>query len=361
MKATITFDESGNTGGTGLLNEDQPVFVLASCNFSMNEAETLLRDHVYTHQTNEAKFANLRKTASGRKRIIEFLRAVIQSPFAFKVMIYHKRFMVASKIIDILVEELARRDGMDLYKSGANIAMTNVLFYCTPVYCGTDRTIAMYRSFIGMVQKQDDASISKFYFDAWQVFSASISEKFQSTLAPILATEPHIKDILTGLNSNSLDPAIPCFFSLCDAWGREINDYFDIQHDASKPIFQEKEVLEACMSKDIPRSLIGYDSRKIDFPLRANGIVFADSKNDYRLQVADLLAGSFAFWAKGLATNCADDNLWDELNALNFDEFAGRSVWPADPKNMSSLEGFIDDGTGVNAVDFMAKHINLTG
>lgn len=360
MKATITFDESGNTGGSGLLNEDQPVFVLASCNFSMNEAETLLRDHVYTHQTNEAKFANLRKTASGRKRIVEFLRAVIQSPFAFKVMIYHKRFMVASKIIDILVEELARRDGIDLYKRGANISMANVLFYCTPVYCGTDRTLAMYRSFIEMVQKQDDASFSKFYFAVWQVYGASIDEQFQSSLAPILATEPQIKSILHGLNSNSLDPAIPCFFSLCDAWGREINDSFDILHDASKPIFQEKDVLEACMSKEIPRSLIGYDSRKIDFPLRANGIVFADSKIDYRLQVADLLAGSFAFWAKGLANNSMEDELWQELNALNFDGLSGRSVWPAGP-NMSSLEGFIDDGTGVNAIDYMAKHINLTG
>ena len=82
-------------------------------------------------------------------------------------------------------------------------------------------------------------------------------------------------------------------------WGQDLNENFDVLHDASKPIFQEKRILEAFMSEDIPRALIGYDIRKVEFPLRANGINFADSKKDYRLQIADLLAGSFSYWAKG--------------------------------------------------------------
>ena len=137
-----------------------------------------------------------------------------------KVMIYHKQYMVVTKIVDVLVEELARKDGIDLYKKGVNIALSNMLFYCTPVYCGKDRTLKMYQSFVDMVKKQDAASINNFYFAAWQVYSASIDEEHQSTLEPILATEPMIKNILQGLNSNSLDPAIPCFFHLCAVWGK---------------------------------------------------------------------------------------------------------------------------------------------
>ncbi|MDD1607025.1 MAG: hypothetical protein LUQ18_00660, partial [Methylococcaceae bacterium] len=154
-------------------------------------------------------------------------------------------------------------------------------------------------------------------------------------------------------------PAIPCFFSLCAAWGQEINEDFDILHDESKPIFQEKHTLEAFMSKDIPRALIGYDIRKFELPLRANGINFADSKKDYRLQVADLLAGSFAYWAKGIANNCREDDFWGKLNALNLEKFIINSVWFVDPSDISSLGKYTDDGNGVNAFDYMKKHVWL--
>ena len=356
---TIVFDESGNTGGTGLLDKDQPVFVLASCNYTEKEAENLLKENIFTHQTTEAKFKNLKKNNAGQERIINFLSEIVQSPNKVKVVSYHKQYMVVTKIVDMLVEELARKDGIDLYKKGMNIAMSNIFFYCTPVFCGEDRTLKMHQSFVDMVKKQDDASINNFYYAAWQVYSASIDEQHQSALAPILATEPMIRDILQGLNSNSLDPAIPCFFNLCAVWGQELNEDFDVLHDDSKSIFQEKETLEACMSKDIPQALIGYDIRKIQFPLRANGIHFADSKKDYRLQVADLLAGSFAYWAKGIANDCREDSFWKKLNKLNLKKFETLSVWPVDPADISSLKKYADDGSGVNAVDYMSSHIKL--
>ena len=130
-------------------------------------------------------------------------------------------------------------------------------------------------------------------------------------------------------------------------------------HDASKPIFQEKRTLEACMSEDIPRALIGYDIRKIEFPLRANGIHFADSKKDYRLQIADLLAGSFSYWAKGIANDYREEDFWKKLNKLNFEKFINGSVWPVDPNDITSLEKYTDDGSGVNAVDYMSRHVKL--
>jgi hypothetical protein len=356
---TIAFDESGNTGGTGLLDENQPVFALASCSFTEIEAEKLLKENVYTHQTTEAKFSNLKKSNTGQARIIKFLSEIVKSPSKVKVMIYHKQYMVVTKIVDVLVEELAHKDGIDLYKKGINIAMSNMLFHCTPVCCGKDRTLKMYQSFVDMVKKQDAASINNFYFAAWQVYSASIDEEHQSTLEPILATEPMIKNILQGLNSNSLDPAIPCFFHLCAVWGQELNENFDVLHDASKPIFQEKRTLEACMSEDIPRALIGYDIRKIEFPLRANSVNFADSKKDCRLQVVDVIAGSIAYWAKGIANDCREDDFWKKLNELNLEKFLNGSVWPGDPTDISSLERYTDDGSGVNAVDYMSRHVKL--
>ena len=113
------------------------------------------------------------------------------------------------------------------------------------------------------------------------------------------------------------------------------------------------------MSEDIPRALIGYDIRKVEFPLRANGINFADSKKDYRLQIADLLAGSFSYWAKGIANDCREDDFWKNLNELNLEKFIYGSVWPVDPNDITSLEKYTDDGSGVNAVDYMSRHVKL--
>lgn len=357
MRKTIAFDESGNTGGSGLLDESQPVFVLASCCFSENEAEKLLKENIYTNQTIEAKFTKLKSTNAGQKRLVNLLNEIAKSPSKIKIMIYHKQFMVVTKIVDILVEELAYKKGIDLYQNGTNVSMSNMFYYLTPVLCGKEKTFNMYQAFVEMIKIQDDASIANFYYSAWQVYSASIDERYQSKLKPILTTEPLIKDILKNTNINSLDPAIPSFFSLCASWGEELDDNFDTLHDNSKPIFQEKETLEACMSKAIPKALIGYDIRKFEFPLKANGVVFGDSKKDYRLQVADLLAGSFAYWAKGKATNCITDDFWQKLNGMNLEEFPMFNVWPHDSNDISSLEKYTDDGCGVNAVDYMCQHV----
>jgi hypothetical protein len=47
------------------LDEKQPVFVLASCNYTGKDAEKLLKENVYTYQTTEAKFSNLKKNNTG--------------------------------------------------------------------------------------------------------------------------------------------------------------------------------------------------------------------------------------------------------------------------------------------------------
>lgn len=355
----IAFDESGNTGGTGLLDENQPVFVLASCNYAEQESEKLLKESVFSHQTVEAKFSKLKKSNAGQDKIINFLNKINNEPNKIKIAVYHKKYMVVTKIVDMLVEELARRDGVDLYKKGANIAMSNMFFYCSPVYCGEERVLKMYQAFIDMVKNQNENTTSNFYYAAWQVFSASIDEQHQSALAPILATEPMIKNLLEGLSSNSLDPAIPCFFHLCAVWGQEINENFDVLHDESKPIFQEKNTLEACMSKNIPKELIGYDTRKIEFPLRANGISFENSKNSYSLQVADLLAGSLAYWANGIVDNSRGDVFWEKLDKLNLKNLLTLSVWPINPSELHDLEGFNTNSLDINAAEYMTRHVNL--
>jgi hypothetical protein len=132
----VVFDESGNTGAD-LLHPEQPVFVLASADFSVDEAKALL-DTVRTRQTGEAKLSRLKKTASGQRRVLRFFEAVSASRHRLKACCFHKRYLVVTKIVDLLEENLAYRHGVDLYRDGANVAISNVHFYRMPVECGAE-------------------------------------------------------------------------------------------------------------------------------------------------------------------------------------------------------------------------------
>ena len=70
---TVVFDESGNTGAD-LVRSEQPTFVLSSCDFTKEESKALL-ELVATHQVKEPKVSRMKKSAPGRRRIVEFISA----------------------------------------------------------------------------------------------------------------------------------------------------------------------------------------------------------------------------------------------------------------------------------------------
>lgn len=350
----VAFDESGNTG-PDLFNDDQPVFVLSSTDLTIAEAEDLLA-HVRTQQASEAKFTDLKKSNAGRTRVLCFLEEAKSYTERIRTTCYHKRYMVVTKVVDVLIETLAYRDGIDLYKNGTNIATANYHYYCMPVFSGQDRTRQFLDAFIAMIRQRDQSSIDHFYYTAWQVHAASIDRKYATSIAPILATEPIIHDILEHNGPASIDPAIPSFFEHCAYWGDSTGEYFDVLHDKSKTLFQEKESVELFMSKYIPHAEIGYDRRKYGFPLKANGISFGDSKSDPRLQVVDLIAGSSGFWATGLATGKKNETFCKQLHELGMPLFTANALWPSmevDPQEMGTVHD-----SGVNAVDYMTEQLS---
>lgn len=349
----IAFDESGNTGAD-LLNKQQPVFVLASADYTREEARDIIVC-AYTHQSREAKFSSLKKSNAGVRRITEVITSLCSEKERFKTTIVHKKFMILAKIVDIIVETLAHRDGIDLYERGANIAISNMHYHCMPAFCGRQRVDDFFRAFVEMIRRRSKAEIDEFYYKAWQLHAASIDRQYSNSFGPILASEQMILDILDSNGPNSIDPAIPAFFEHCASWGDRIGGYFDVLHDDSKPIFQEKELLEHFMSKDIPHAIIGYDRRKYGFPLKANGVHFADSKADERLQVVDILAGSLAYWATGIAKDERESRLWKELEGMNIQQFMGNVLWPS--TNVSPEDLGTDGIGGINAVDYITDHL----
>jgi hypothetical protein len=346
----IYFDESGNTGAT-LLDSNQPVFILASNNFEDEEAAELIA-LVKSDQASEAKFRSLKKSAKGRAKVLEFFKHSLISPQRAKTTAFHKQYMTMTKVVDILVESLAHKTGFDLYANGANIAMSNMHFYCMPEFCGADRVQVFLDAFITMVKEQSSGSIEAFYLAVEALMKNCIDEDYVESLSPILVSKIIIEEILHGIDYLSLDPAIPALFNHCAAWGEALNEDFVVVHDTSKPIKAQIDIFNRLMNKEIQTVEIGYDRRKIKIPLKSREIQFGDSKHFDQLQASDLIASATAYVTNAIALG-QEDEFSAMLKDCGIEELMINAVWPAPEVSPEEL-GTTESG-GINAADYLAK------
>ncbi|MFZ6843455.1 DUF3800 domain-containing protein [Undibacterium sp. RuTC16W] len=355
MASEVHFDEAGNTGAA-LLDPDQPVFVLASTNFSREEADELL-NLVRTPQTREVKFTSLKKSAAGKSRLLQFLSSPLLTPERVKVSITHKRYMAICKAVDLIEETLAHRDGIDLYARGANIAIANLHYYVTPVFCGAERFDLFLSTFVAMIRTPSTATKAAFFASVRALYENCSSPRHQASFAPYLVAERDIDKILQGVNYIALDPAIGTLFHQLSVWGTQIGQAFVATHDESKPVFAERENLAAMINPDVAPTMIGYDRRKFEFPLRARTLNFSDSRNVPQLQVSDLLAGAAAYFATAVARS-ARDELTEQLDQAGIERFSIHALWPAPHVTPQALG--TEEVGGLNANDFMVSALAKT-
>lgn len=350
-RPTIAFDEAGNTG-QNLLDPEQPVFVLASVHLSDEEARQLVA--TAGRQAAELKFSVLKRRASGRRLVVDVLKSPLVEPSRMKVVIYHKRFMITTKIVDMLVETLAHASGQDLYVRGTNLALANMWHHVMPAFLGSEAFEELQSAFVTMVRDTTAESINTFYNVVWKLRRRCPEPDFREDLEVLLRTRLVLHHALERGDKAALDPAVPTFVQLADAWGKQLGREFDVLHDQSNLLNQQREILEFLMASDEPTVEVGYDRRKGEFPLKATGLVLGDSKEVLQLQLADILAGSAAYWGAGLASG-ARDEFWEAVHETRLQETIHDVVWPSTAVTPEELG--TEEVSGINPVDYTADLI----
>src|SRR3954451_20063163 len=101
----VVMDEAGHTG-ENLLDVDQPVYALAGLRMDVSTAEAAVSRALGRTQKNvrELKFSSLRKSNVGRKNILAVLHDIKLTPDDAAIIVVHKPWMVAAKLVDELVE-----------------------------------------------------------------------------------------------------------------------------------------------------------------------------------------------------------------------------------------------------------------
>jgi len=268
-----------------------------------------------------------------------------------KVTIFLKEFMIVTKIVDILIEHMMHLKGDDLYLNGQNIALSNMLYYCLPTFFDIDLVQVMYQSFVIMIRKRNQESIDDFYLSVENVRKSRSDDKYNKCVEQILSTKHVIHDALKSIDKSSLDPSIPALFTHCVLWGEEYPEGFHIIHDHSHSIEKERLMFAKFMDWTQDNVELGYDRRKYKLPLKGKSLNFECSDQYCQLQVSDIVASSFSYWAAGVNRNEKKDYLFLELNKLNLNRFIGNNkIWPTMDVTPENL-GTVYDG-GVNAADY---------
>ncbi|MCK4819484.1 DUF3800 domain-containing protein [bacterium] len=353
MKHIVAFDESGNSGAN-LLDSEQPVFVLASVYLSSDETANLIDPN-----SDEMKFSKLRRSSIGRRKIIEILNSELLIDEKSLISGFHKPYMIITKMVDLLIEPMFYESGIDLYVRGANIALSNMLFFAMPAFIGRHAFEAMQAAFVEMIRSPSTATANQFYSILSEARSNLKDSEFAQEMDMLIATKPVAEEFFGKWDGSDLDPAIPAFVEHASIWTSRLNTEFQIVHDASKPIQQQQLVLEAMMSTSEGAVSIGYDRRKMVFPIKAKGIEFFDSSLYPQIQVADIVASSAAYVLRASLRH-PTDSLAQNLQHTRVLSGSFRPVWPEAKVTPEELGTTNIDGIDANNYigEYVSKKLN---
>lgn len=346
----IFLDECGYTG-SDLLNEDQPIFTIATHNIKESECLELKNKFFDRIKASELKHVNLGKRSSQQNMVIDFLKYITKNDYKVKTSVIHKKYVLVCKMVD-MIETALNEDGVDLYDKGGNIALANVLFYCFPVFGGEDFFNSLLLRFQRMMRNKDKESYDSFfkpifnYYDDENleellIFFRSIPRKFGYE---------YLKYIK---NHNHLDISLTSALMVMGRWRYEVSDEIKLIHDRSTNMSKQENIWDALVDPNLPNKETGYDRRRLKFPIAVSRTKFESSKRWVGLQLADIIAGAttrcFNWIINGKNPN---DDYANEISQYIF-RFIEHQIWPEPVATPAELE--TEGENAANPIDFVRQ------
>ncbi len=324
-------DEAGNTGPE-LLDPNQPVFALAFTDLTPDEARSVLA--TIDTAASEVHVADLLRRKGGATRLHQFFDHPLVTPSRVRTYVTHKEHMVVTKIVDLLIENVAHSLDFDLYRDGLNIVLGNRIYAVLHELVDAPRRLTFLRSFVALARRTDDATIETFYRQAAELRQAidpQHHEVCDEFFVPLMFSQAIVRDVFDGSRNDryTLDPIIPSTFVLAYEWAKKYPQGFKLVHDDAKTLRLKEPELRVFMSERLAGIEVGYDERKHPAQLPIRELAFASSHSEPSIQVADVVAGltmrAFAARAQG-KTGAAVD----QLIALSPQRFLAGGIWPTD-------------------------------
>jgi hypothetical protein len=263
--------------------------------------------------------------------------------------------MIVTKLVDLIIEPFVYSMGVNIYKKGGNIKASNEIYYYLLEEIGRTDFESILTAFVEMIREPSKSTRSNFFNLVRQANREAQSQLIESYTGLILGAEKLVKDEhQKHWDGSDLDPAVPAFVQQSATWTELLECEFEIIHDKSKPIRNEQLLLEAMMSTTEEQVQIGYDRRKMSFPVKATAIQMADSAKFAQIQLADVIAGAIA--------SCSKNALFESMTSFHEELLATKafqndffSVWP-EPKFSPEELGTTETG-GEDSINYTGRYV----
>ncbi|MCX5130017.1 DUF3800 domain-containing protein [Streptomyces sp. NBC_00347] len=331
-RPVVYVDESANSG-QNLLDPHQPVFTVAGVHLPADLAASIVDEVRGQLPSNlrEPKYTSLAGSSRGRKSLMNAFSRLPKG--SVQTYLVHKRFMVMTKMVDVIVEPMAHRDGYNLYEGKESLALADLLHLGGPVLGDADAYDRMLHAFVDWVRQK--ATTDELYAAVAALKSSVRDRRFAEWVEVLEYCRPVADETAAEVASeghrDELDPAIPSLYCLATTFGQTLGK-FRLVYDASKVVDRNTTRLHTV-------HLFPDPARPGEFmnPLMG-AIEFADSKDHPQLQVADWAAGATRQWAQQMAAGTSSRVSWSRLHGPGSSAAYGR--------HPSRAEGH-DGGEGV--------------
>ncbi len=309
---TIFMDESGYTG-PDLLSLDQPIFTLASLNYTEAGCQKLLEDFFGAISATDLKHPR-KSRAKEQNATIDLLSELSKKPELIKIDIIHKEYMLVGKLVDFIIEPVISKEGFNIYSKGENNYITNGLYNRLPIIAGQTFYADLLKRFQKMMRSLDQASYDQFFLPLFEEDNQrAVAENFQEELDFYLSLikKCHLEfgfDIIKELKQYIalklilrdwiLDVSFTSVLHMMSEWRREVSDSTTLIYDESTLMARSLPILNMLVDPTNRPATVGYGNTKIEFPIGIQQPSLGKSENQAGIKIAGLVAGAAAKWSK---------------------------------------------------------------
>ena len=169
----------------------------------------------------------------------------------------------------------------------------------------------------------------------------------------------HVKlgyHFIKQLPLNMLDVGLSYALKLMALWRSETIEQIYLIHDRSSVMSKQEAIWKALVNPDIPPKVVGYDRRKMTYPIAVHDTRFENSEIFTGLQLADVLAGALAYHGGWLVNSRnPEDEYGVKLNNIFLNMDIDHMIWPSPHVTPDDL-----DTTGENAENPIAHVLEVT-
>jgi hypothetical protein len=248
----VVMDEAGHTG-ENLLDSARPVYALAAVQVDEATARAAVSDALgrAPETMAELKFSALRRSSAGRRNLLTLLHDLGLTSENAAIIVMHKPFMVATKLIDELVEPRMLAKGLQhvFYAGGAAKNMAHALYERAPRALG-EMYDELTGSFVAMVRDYTAEAGAGFLRTLQRCKIVSRDEEVSALLAVMIDTPEAIEEAFAGRH-DVLDPALPSLFWQGGYWSSKLQTRFEVLHDDSRSVSRWQDEIFSAIQRNM--------------------------------------------------------------------------------------------------------------